>query len=92
MIINQLIVAKTKSDMVFLLVKKNILIDTSQYFVHVLSSITHKSQLTLNMQYELSKIFYNDCGELVSTTIRFSLKNLFSDSLIFTNEKDSTIE
>ena len=47
MIIDQLIIAKTKTNTVFLFV--NILIDTSQYFVYALFSLANKSQLALSM-------------------------------------------
>ena len=44
------------------------------------------------MQQNLSKIFYNDQRELVSTITRFSSKKSFLKLPIFTNGKDLTIK
>ena len=89
-VIDQLIVAKTKTDTV--LPSVEIPIDTSRHFVHALSPSANKSQSASSMQQDLSKTPYNDWGESVSTATRFSSKKSFPDSLIFTNGKDPTIE
>ena len=89
-VIDQLTVAKTKTDTVLPSVK--IPIDTSRHFVHALSPSASKFQSASSMQRDLSKTLYNDRGESVSTATRFSSKKSFLDPPIFTNGKDPTIK
>lgn len=75
-VIDQLKVAKTKTNIIFPLVK--IPIATFQYFVYALFLSFNKSQLALSMQQDLSKTFYNDWRRSISTAIKFNLKKIIS--------------
>lgn len=89
-VIDQLIVAKTKTNTVLPSVKNPI--NTSWYFVYALSSSANKSQLPSSIQRDLLKTLYNNWGKSVYTATKFSLKKSFLNLLIFTDEKNPTIE
>lgn len=57
-IIDQLILAKTKCNIILLSVE--ISIDISRHFIHVLSFSVKKFELDLSIWQDLSKIPYND--------------------------------
>lgn len=90
MVINVLIIVKANSNIIFLSIKVSI--DKSQYFIHILSVIINKPQLTLNIYKKLSKTLYNDYTKLVNIAIRFSSKKSFSNLPIYIDEKELIIE
>lgn len=75
MVIDELTIIKTQSDIIFSSVE--VLIDIFSYFLYALSLITNKPQLNSSLRQKLSKISYVNRRKSINTTIKFSSKNYF---------------